>query len=103
MIPRGCESSSSSRRPPPPEGGTVTFTDTGLEVEAGGGTSLLDAGEEAGVLMPSGCRMGICFSCTTRKSEGTVRNILSGEESSMPDEDIRICVSAPLGDCSVEL
>jgi hypothetical protein len=47
--------------------------------------------------------MGICFSCTTRKAEGTVRNVLSGVESSLPDEDIQICVSAPVGDCVVDL
>ena len=50
-----------------------------------------------------GCRMGICFSCTARKTEGTVRNVLTGAESSLPDEDIQICVSAPLGDCVVDL
>jgi hypothetical protein len=32
-----------------------------------------------------------------------VRNVLTGEESSLPDEDIRICVSAPVGDCAVDL
>ena len=47
--------------------------------------------------------MGICFSCTSRKSEGTVRNVVTGAESSLPDEDIRICVSSPEGDCSVQL
>ena len=45
--------------------------------------------------------MGICFSCTSRKTEGTVRNVLTGEESSLPDEDIHICVCAPVGDCAV--
>jgi hypothetical protein len=44
--------------------------------------------------------MGICFSCTSRKTEGTVRNLLTGETSSRPDDDIRICVSAPAGDAS---
>ena len=47
--------------------------------------------------------MGICFTCTSRKTEGTVRNVLSGAESSLPDEDIQICVSAPVGDCVVDL
>ena len=47
--------------------------------------------------------MGICFSCTAKKSEGTVRNVRTGETSSLPDEDIRICVSAPEGDCVVEI
>ncbi|MCW2737016.1 MAG: oxidoreductase, partial [Nocardioides sp.] len=50
-----------------------------------------------------GCRMGICLTCTSRKTEGTVRNVLTGEESALPDEEIRICVSAPVGSCSVDL
>ena len=82
--------------------GEVRFTATGVTAPNDGAT-LLEQAEAQGLEPQFGCRMGICFSCTTRKSEGTVRNILSGEESSMPDEDIRICVSAPLGDCSVEL
>ena len=47
--------------------------------------------------------MGICFSCTATKSSGTVRNVLTGEESSRPDEEVRVCVSAPVGDCVVDL
>ena len=47
--------------------------------------------------------MGICFSCTSVKRDGTVRNVLTGEESSAPDEEIRVCVSAPVGDCVVDL
>ena len=52
------------------EGGTVTFTGSGTAVEADGATPLLDAGEEAGVLMPSGCRMGICFGCVAAAARG---------------------------------
>ena len=40
------------------EGGTVTFGKTGTVVEADGDKPILDAAEEAGMLMPSGCRMG---------------------------------------------
>src|SRR6478609_3686329 len=51
------------------EGGTVGFTgsssrsvratsDSGTTVDADGATPILDAAEAAGVLMPSGCRMG---------------------------------------------
>nr|WP_278259755.1 hypothetical protein [Nocardioides convexus] len=50
-----------------------------------------------------GCRMGICFSCTKTKTAGTVRNVLTGEESSLPDEEIRICVTAAAGDCHIDL
>ena len=40
----------------------MTFAD-GPDVEADGATPILDAAEGAGVLMPSGCRMGICMGC----------------------------------------
>jgi hypothetical protein len=47
--------------------------------------------------------MGICQSCTSRKSAGTDRNVVTGAESSLPEEDIQICVSQPVGDCVVDL
>lgn len=83
-------------------GGEITFARSHAAA-ANTGETLLTQAEAAGLTPTFGCRMGICFSCTARKSEGTVRNILTGETSSLPDEDIRICVSAPEGDCSVDL
>ena len=82
--------------------GEVAFTRSG-KAAANTGAALLEQAEALGLKPESGCRMGICFSCVSRKTEGTVRNILTGETSSLPDEDIRICVSAPEGDCAVEL
>jgi ferredoxin-NADP reductase len=82
--------------------GEVAFTRAGTSVP-NTGASLLEQAEAAGLTPEYGCRMGICFSCTSRKTAGTVRNVLTGEESALPDEDIRICVSAPVGDCSVDL
>ena len=64
---------------------------------------LLQQAEAAGLLPASGCRMGICFSCTCRKTSGTVKNLLTGQTSSEPDEDIRLCVSVPLSDVSISL
>ena len=61
------------------EGGTVTFAEPAPRVEADGATPLLDAGEEAGVLMPSGCRMGICFGCVLPLREGAVRDLRNGD------------------------
>jgi ferredoxin-NADP reductase len=83
-------------------GGEVTFARS-AQVSSNSGASLLEQAEAAGLTPTYGCRMGICFSCVTKKPEGTVRNILTGETSSLPDEDIRICVSAPEGDCTVLL
>ncbi len=82
--------------------GEVEFTRSG-KAAANTGAALLEQAEALGLKPESGCRMGICFSCVSRKTEGTVRNILTGETSSLPDEDIRICISRPEGDCSVEL
>ena len=82
--------------------GDIAFARSGQEAPNSGAT-LLEQAEAIGLKPEFGCRMGICFTCTSRKSEGTVRNVLTGEESSLPDEDIRICVSAPVGDCVVEL
>ncbi len=82
--------------------GEVSFTRSG-RATATTATSLLEQAEELGLRPESGCRMGICFSCTSRKTSGTVRNVLTGEESSAPDEDIRICISQAVGDCAVDL
>jgi ferredoxin-NADP reductase len=88
------------------EGGTVTFSRSGTTVEADGATPLLDAGEDAGVLMPSGCRMGICFGCVAGLREGTVRDLRSGDLTvAVPEDGVRIqtCVSAAAGPCDIDL
>ena len=82
--------------------GDVSFTRAGATA-ANTGAPLLEQAEALGLAPEFGCRMGICFTCVKTKTEGTVRNVLTGEESSLPDEQVRICVSAPVGDCSVDL
>lgn len=82
--------------------GDVAFTRSGATA-ANTGATLLEQAEALGLRPEFGCRMGICFSCTATKKEGTVRNVITGETSSQPDEDIRICVSSPEGDCAVDL
>ena len=88
------------------EGGTVTFSNQGTVVEADGATPILDAGEDAGVLMPSGCRMGICFGCVVPLREGAVRDLRHGELTVATEgDDVRIqtCVSAAAGACQIDL
>ena len=82
--------------------GVLTFTRTGTSA-TNTGAPILEQAEAQGLTPEYGCRMGICFSCVSRKTEGTVRNVLTGEESALPDEDIRVCVSAPIGSCAIEL
>lgn len=83
-------------------GGTVTFERARESADNSGGT-LLEQAEALGLKPEFGCRMGICFTCTSRKTAGTVRNVVTGVESSLPDEDIQICVNTPVGDCHVDL
>ena len=85
-----------------PAEGSISFTTAGQQA-ANSGATLLEQAEALGLTPEYGCRMGICLSCTTRKHEGTVRNVVTGAESSLPDEDIQICVSAPVGGCAVDL
>jgi stearoyl-CoA 9-desaturase NADPH oxidoreductase len=91
----------------PGEGGTVTFA-SGLEVEADGATPILDAAEAAGVLMPSGCRMGICMGCVVPMTSGAVRDLRNGAvTTAVPGETgrdgvpIQTCISAAAGACEI--
>ncbi|NEK60212.1 ferredoxin reductase [Geodermatophilus sabuli] len=87
------------------EGGTVSFSRTGTTLEADGATPILDAAEEAGVLMPSGCRMGICFGCVLPLREGAVRDLRNGEVTTAAPGDgvlIQTCVSAAAGACDID-
>ena len=88
------------------EGGTVTFARQGTVDDSDGATPIIDAGEDAGVLMPSGCRMGICFGCVVPLREGAVRDLRNGEMTiATPGDGIRIqtCVSAAAGACEIDL
>jgi stearoyl-CoA 9-desaturase NADPH oxidoreductase len=85
-----------------PGEGAIRFADSDVEV-ANSGASLLEQAEDAGLTPAYGCRMGICHTCTCRKRAGTHKNLLTGEVSSAPDEEIQLCVSAALGDLTVEL
>lgn len=83
-------------------GGTVAFTGSGIEVTDDGQTLLAQA-EAAGLNPESGCRMGICHSCTRFKSRGAVRNLITGAVSTADCEEIQICVTAPVGDVAIDL
>lgn len=88
------------------DGGEVTFSTSEITVAADAGTTILDAGEEAGVLMPSGCRMGICFNCVVPLREGSVRDLRTGELTTAIPEDpvlVQTCVSAAAGPCQLVL
>ncbi len=83
-------------------GGRVLFAESGVDV-VDDGRPLLEQAEAAGLAPESGCRMGICHTCTRRKTHGAVKNLVTGAVSTADDEDIQICVTAPLGDVEIDL
>jgi len=90
------------------EGGTVTFAD-GRELDADGATPILDVAEGAGVLMPSGCRMGICMGCVVPMTSGAVRDLRDGAVTvAIPGETdpagvpIQTCINAAAGACHID-
>ena len=85
------------------EGGTLSFR--AATVEAEGATPILDAAEAAGVLMPSGCRMGICYGCVLPLKEGVVRDLRNGELTTVHDGDrvlVQTCINAAAGPCTFD-
>jgi stearoyl-CoA 9-desaturase NADPH oxidoreductase len=85
------------------EGGTVLFTRSECETECAGDKPILEAGEDAGLELKFGCRMGICHTCTGRLISGRLRDLRSGEVHGEEGQRVRICVNAPEGDVEVEL
>jgi ferredoxin len=83
-------------------GGRVRFLPSGQEVDADGDTPLLVVGEQAGVLMRSGCRMGICYSCRVRLRSGRVRDLRTGGEHGEQGDIVQTCVSAAAGPVEIE-
>ena len=87
------------------EGGTVSFLKNGTTLEATGDRPILEQAEEAGVLMPSGCRMGICYGCVLPMREGTVRDLRTGEITTAVEGDgvrIQTCINAAAGSCQID-
>jgi ferredoxin-NADP reductase len=87
----------------PGEGGEVVFTKSATTVQAPGATALLDAGEAAGVLMPSGCRMGICHGCVVPLLAGRVRDLRTGDVHGEEGDLVQTCISAAAGPVELDL
>ena len=68
-----------------------------------GAQPLLVQAERAGLAPKHGCRIGICRSCQCTKKSGTVENLLTGEISSAPNEEIRLCISTARSDVTLVL
>jgi stearoyl-CoA 9-desaturase NADPH oxidoreductase len=83
--------------------GTVRFLRSDRTAPIADGTLLEQAGAAAGLSPEFGCRMGVCHTCTCRKAAGAVRNLRTGAIFAEENEDIQLCISAPVGDVTLEL
>lgn len=71
-------------------------TANGKSINVAAGTTLLDAMLDNGETPKYGCKRGVCHECKCRKSSGVVKNLLTGKESGAGEEDIQLCISAPI-------
>jgi ferredoxin-NADP reductase len=85
------------------EGGHVVFASSQKEVDADGATTLLEQGENLGIDMPFGCRMGICHTCAVRLIDGAVVDLRNGEQHFQPGQLVQTCVSAVAGNCTLDI
>jgi ferredoxin-NADP reductase len=84
-------------------GGTVDFCSSGVRACSDGEEPILLAGEQAGIELPYGCRMGICHSCVGRLRSGQVRDLRTGRVHGQCGELLRTCINAPEGAVEIEL
>jgi ferredoxin-NADP reductase len=83
-------------------GGIVRFATSQVEATAAGDVPLLEVAEASGLLPASGCRMGICHTCTTRLDDGCVRDLRDSRRSEA-GAHVQICVSVAEGDITLDL
>jgi ferredoxin-NADP reductase len=81
----------------------VLLARSGRRVRAQPGASFLELAEQAGLHPAHGCRRGICQTCKCIKRSGTVRNVLTGAQSSVRDEEIQLCIHDPITDVELDL
>jgi ferredoxin-NADP reductase len=85
------------------DGGSVRFLKSGLEARCDGATPILAAGEEAGAVLPFGCRMGICHTCVGELRSGELRDLRTGRVHGSEGEMVRTCINAPEGPVEIAL
>jgi len=65
--------------------------------------TLLAALEAQGLNPPSGCRMGICHTCSCPRVAGRTQDSLTGEHTQEATQPVRLCVSRACTDLTLDL
>jgi len=85
------------------EGGAVRFVRSKTDTKCEPGQTILAAGEEAGLELKYGCRIGICHTCVGTLKSGSLRDLRTGEVSEPAGASVRICVNSAEGDIEIDL
>ncbi|MFT6777561.1 MAG: ferredoxin-NADP reductase [Paraglaciecola sp.] len=75
----------------------------GLNLRLSNQLPLLEQLENAGVSVASGCRQGICNTCTCVRHSGTTMDTFSGAVDNEPSQIIKLCVSRAAGNIELDL
>ncbi|MCB0950940.1 MAG: iron-sulfur cluster-binding domain-containing protein, partial [Mycobacterium sp.] len=78
---------------------TVNFRRSECSVEIDGATTLLEAAEQAGIRVPTGCQRGLCGACVSPKLSGATQL----EADRGPMERITVCNSLACSDIELDL
>jgi ferredoxin-NADP reductase len=75
----------------------------GLNLRVSNQLPLLEQLESAGVSVASGCRQGICNTCTCVRNSGTTADAFSGAVGNEPSQIIKLCVSRAASNIELDL
>lgn len=75
----------------------------GLHFRLSNQLSLLEQLHSVGVSVPSGCRQGICNTCTCVRHSGTTTDTFSGAIENEPSQIIKLCVSRVASNIELDL
>jgi ferredoxin-NADP reductase len=75
----------------------------GLHLSLSNQLPLLEQLENAGVSVPSGCRQGICNTCTCVRNSGATADAFSGTVDNEPSQIIKLCVSRAAGNIELDI
>jgi ferredoxin-NADP reductase len=75
----------------------------GLHFRLSNQLPMLEQLESAGVSVPSGCRQGICNTCTCVRKSGTTTDLFSGVVDNEPSQIIKLCVSRTTSNIELDL
>uniref|UniRef100_UPI001356A288 flavin reductase family protein n=1 Tax=Chelativorans xinjiangense TaxID=2681485 RepID=UPI001356A288 len=83
----------------------VEFASSGITANCAETDTILAAARTAGLVIPSGCTMGICGTCKIRKTEGQVHMVHNGgiTDEDIDDGYILACCSNPISRVTVEV